>query len=612
MSQTLPPKELPPKELLANRGRSNRTANYSPPVSTSEGRSAKGRHKSGSSVVAAAPLVYRSLGRDRRFVWTLGVIALIGGTLDSVGLYLIARLATSLTAGSDEVEISVRPFHHTTLTVTQALMVSAGLIVIVTLLGVRAAWLSARLSEKALTSTRHRLISAYLNSSWSSRSHHSEGYLQHLVADFTPRYERFMLQLTVMLVNIAGLIMAISLAVLSAPTASLYFIAGLGLVAAAFRPLTGRMPRLSRKYLERNREVSRATSEAARMGQEIDAFHVASAVESELDEKNVKSGTVLRRFRFLMILIPSSYQNAALAVVIGVIALIRTGGAAQLAVMGPVLMLLVRALIYARQLQNAVQASHELAPYALGLESDIEEMLDNTTPERTGSIGQLGTISFQHVSFAYLGAQPVFEDLNLEIPFGEMLGIAGPSGVGKSTLLQLLLRLREPSHGKIMVNGIDLQSISAASWAETVGFVPQDNQLIRGTAEENIRFYRQAERTQIELAARQAHLWDEIQEWAGGFSEEIGPGARDLSGGQKQRLGIARALLNKPQLLILDEPTSALDAGSESSITATLKELRGSTTVVVVAHRPETLAACDRIVELSAATVASVTAQPVT
>ena len=124
-----------------------------------------------------------------------------------------------------------------------------------------------------------------------------------------------------------------------------------------------------------------------------------------------------------------------------------------------------------------------------------------------------------------------------------------------------------------MVNGVDLQSISSASWAATVGFVPQDNQLIRGTAEDNIRFYRQADRTQIELAARQAHLWDEIQEWSRWPQRGDRSRREDLSGGEKQRLGIARvARPNKPQLLILDEPTSALDAGSESSITATLKE----------------------------------------
>lgn len=542
-------------------------------------------------------------------MWVLGAIALICGTIDSAGLYIIARLATSLTASSDAVAVSIGPLHDATLTVTQALVLSAVLIVVVSLLAFPTAWLSAKLSEKALMRTRHRLIDAYLRSSWSFRSSYAEGHLQHLIADFTPRYERLVLQLTVMMVNIAGILMAITAAVLTAPTASIYFIAGLGIVAAAFAPLSRRMPLLSKKYLECNREVSSATAQTARMGQEIDVFHVASAIQGELDAKNAKSGAVLRRFRFLLILIPTSYQNAALAVVIAVIALIRADGAAQLAAMGPVLMLLVRALIYARQLQFAVQTAVELAPYALGLEAEISEMLAHTVPEGTGTIDQLGTIRFENVTFAHVGDQHVFEDLNLEIPFGEVLGIAGPSGVGKSTLLHLLLRLRQPKGGRILIDDIDLQSISSQSWAATVGFVPQDNQLIRGTVEDNIRFYRQADRSQIEIAARHAHLWDDIMEWPDGLSAEIGPGARDLSGGQKQRLGIARALLNKPQLLILDEPTSALDSVSESSVTATLKDLRGSTTVVVVAHRPETLAACDRIIELSSVVVAGAGAQ---
>ncbi|HEY0519409.1 MAG TPA: ABC transporter transmembrane domain-containing protein, partial [Ilumatobacteraceae bacterium] len=355
------------------------------------------------SLLDAAVVVIRSLGADRRMVWILGAIALVGGFVDSAGLYIIARLATSLTAGSDGVALSIGPLRHVTISVTEALLISAGLVFVVTMLALPTAWLSAKLSEKALVKSQGRLIDAYLRSSWSFRSTHSEGHLQHLIGDFTPRIERLVLQLTVMMVNIAGILMAITAAVLSAPAASAYFIAGLGLVAAAFLPLTRRMPRLSRRYLDSNREVSRATAETARMAQEVEVFDVAPEIEAELAEKSRKSGSVLARFRFLLVLIPTSYQNAALAVVIAVIALIRMGGAAQLAAMGPVLMLLVRALIYARQLQYAVQTAVELTPYALGLEREIEEMLSHTKPDGTNWVGELGTIRFKDLAFAHKG-----------------------------------------------------------------------------------------------------------------------------------------------------------------------------------------------------------------
>jgi len=562
----------------------------------------KRNKKQRASVAAAALLVYRTLGRDRRLVWVLGVLAMVSGFVDAVGLYLIARLATALTDESDNVVISIGPVQNVTLTVTQTLLWSAALVVFVSLLALPTAWISATLSERALMRSRSRLIDAFLGSPWSSRHNHAEGHLQHLVADFTPRVERFVLQLTVVIVNICGIVMAITAAVLSAPAAAAYFLAGLGIIGVAFLPLNRRMPVLSKRYLECNAEMARAAAQTSRLSQEVEVFNVGPALQRVLEAENTRSGTVLRRFRFLLILIPTSYQNAALAVVISVVALIRLGGAAQLAAMGPVLLLLVRALIYARQLQFAFQTAVEMTPYALRLDAEVDEMRSNRRPEQTARVGQLGAIQFDHVGYSYPGQPALIDDLDLEIPFGEVLGIAGPSGVGKTTLLQLLLRLRRPTEGEILINGLDLQSIETESWANTVGFVPQDNKLIRGSVMDNIAFYRETTPGQVEVAARRAHLWDDIASWPDGLDTDIGPGARDLSGGQKQRLGIARALLNKPQLLILDEPTSALDSTTESSVATTLHDLRGWTTVVVVAHRAETLGVCDRIIDLSEAT----------
>jgi ABC-type multidrug transport system fused ATPase/permease subunit len=153
--------------------------------------------------------------------------------------------------------------------------------------------------------------------------------------------------------------------------------------------------------------------------------------------------------------------------------------------------------------------------------------------------------------------------------------------------------------GAIRVGGHDLRDVTPESWARIVGFVPQENKLIRGTVSENIAFHRPFDRAAIERASRSANLYDEIMMLPDGFDTEIGPGARDLSGGQKQRLGIARALVAEPMLLILDEPTSALDGSSETLISEAIERLRGTATVVIVAHRLETLAVCDRVITLS-------------
>ena len=135
-------------------------------------------------------------------------------------------------------------------------------------------------------------------------------------------------------------------------------------------------------------------------------------------------------------------------------------------------------------------------------------------------------------------------------------------------------------------------------------FVPQENKLILATVADNIRFYRDGFSDEdVHIAGRRAHIHDEIMELPEGYETAIGPGARNLSGGQCQRLGIARALLGKPELLVLDEPTSALDSRSEQLIRQTLSETAGDTTIVLVAHRPATLKVCTRVIEVENGTL---------
>src|SRR3989338_6310699 len=209
-------------------------------------------------------------------------------------------------------------------------------------------------------------------------------------------------------------------------------------------------------------------------------------------------------------------------------------------------------------------------------------------------------IRLERVGFAYQPQAPaVAKDLSLEIPAGRTTGIVGLSGVGKSTLVDLLLRFYDPDRGAILVDGIDLRELNVAKWREAIGVVSQDAFLFHATVRANIAYGRpEATDEAIHHAAHMACAHEFILALPNGYETVIGDRGVRLSAGQRQRLTIARAVLRNPQLLILDEATSALDSESERQIQHALETLRAERTVLMIAHRLSTVAHADHIVVL--------------
>lgn len=212
-----------------------------------------------------------------------------------------------------------------------------------------------------------------------------------------------------------------------------------------------------------------------------------------------------------------------------------------------------------------------------------------------------GAVEFRHVSFAYHPQQPVLKNLSFQVQPGETIALIGPSGAGKSTLAHLLLRLYQPTAGQILVDGIDLQSVSRQSWYQQIGIVPQHTYLFSGTISQNIA-YGQAdfELSQVQKAADIANASEFIQQLPQGFHTYLGEQGTTLSGGQRQRIAIARAVFRNPRILVLDEATSALDTESEALVQAALENLMGGPasgqcTVILIAHRLTTVLNSDRI-----------------
>ncbi len=233
---------------------------------------------------------------------------------------------------------------------------------------------------------------------------------------------------------------------------------------------------------------------------------------------------------------------------------------------------------------------------------------DQVIPERPTPIDPppfRGEISFQHVAFGYHPDVPVLSDVSFEITPGQMVGIVGPTGGGKSTLVSLIPRFRDGSAGLITIDGVDIREYKLHGLRSQIGFVLQDTVLLRGTVRDNIALGRpDATLDEIVHAAELANADEFITRMSNGYDSMIGDRGTTLSGGQRQRLGIARALIRDNPILILDEPTAALDAQSEDLVIEALGRLMEGRTVITIAHRLSTLRTADQILVIKDGVVA--------
>jgi ATP-binding cassette, subfamily B, bacterial MsbA len=212
-----------------------------------------------------------------------------------------------------------------------------------------------------------------------------------------------------------------------------------------------------------------------------------------------------------------------------------------------------------------------------------------------------GTIEFKNVNFAYAPNEPVLKDLSFTLQAGEMAAFVGSTGAGKSTLLDLIPRFYDVTGGAILIDGYDVRDVTVESLRKRIGIVNQEILLFNETIRYNIS-YGDPERSvdEIESAARAAYAHDFIMVQPKGYETSIGDMGSLLSGGQRQRIGIARAILVEPAILMLDEAASALDAESEGRVQKAIEGLKGTRTILIVAHRLSTIRKADRVFVLEA------------
>jgi ABC-type multidrug transport system fused ATPase/permease subunit len=235
--------------------------------------------------------------------------------------------------------------------------------------------------------------------------------------------------------------------------------------------------------------------------------------------------------------------------------------------------------------------------------SSDEVIKERLTPLDPGRVK--GAVSFDGVSFGYDKDSPVLHDVSFKIEPGQVVGIVGPTGSGKSTVLSLLPRFYDPAQGRVLIDGMDIADYKLSALRAQIGFVLQDTVLFRGTVRENIAYGRpEASDEEIVAAAKVANAHDFISRMPLGYDSTIGERGETLSGGQRQRIAIARAVVRNSPILVLDEPTAALDTESERLVIEALRRLMKGRTVIMIAHRLGTLIDADKIIVLKDGAVA--------
>jgi ATP-binding cassette subfamily B protein len=263
--------------------------------------------------------------------------------------------------------------------------------------------------------------------------------------------------------------------------------------------------------------------------------------------------------------------------------------------------LLLSSRFYGRleSMSRMVNASQRAAASAQRIFEILDRVSSVPEPARPVALTKLrGDLEFRNVGFRY-GNRKVIRDLDLTIEAGEMVGLVGHTGAGKSTLINLVCRFFDVAEGAILADGVDIRSYRIADYRRNIGIVLQDPFLFYGSIADNIAYGKpEAPREEIMAAAEAARAHEFILQLPDGYDSLVGERGQSLSGGERQRISIARALLIDPRILILDEATSALDSQTERQIQEALQNLVRGRTTIAIAHRLSTLRQAHRIVVL--------------
>ena len=547
--------------------------------------------------------VDRALGAYRWHMLLLVVLGFLSGAFEVVGVGVLIPLFSYAiqknALGSDVFSSAVQwlfSLLHISVSVRALLILIVGLFVLKAIVLLAFSYIKVWIVANYEYSMRSKLYADMLHTRWPHLIHQKIGYVENVLMTDLGTVITLIKQSSALILVLTGLTLFLVTALHISALVTLTMLAVGIAVFFLTRPLIRRTRDLAKVQTKLNKHIAHFVNEQTAGLKLIKAFSVEPSVAHAADSffLRLKENRIRLFFTRDLVTVLNAPVGVIFICVMFAISYLQPGF--NFASFITIVYLVNRTFDYMGNVQSSLQTMNESLPAlqnVMRLQKDAElhqEERDGNEPFRFEK-----DLRFDQVSFSYLDGESVLERMDFTIQKGNMVGIVGPSGAGKTTVVDLLLRLFDPKEGHIVVDGCDIRDIRLEDWRKNIGYVSQEIFLQNDTVAHNISFYQDLTQEEIETAAKKAKIHEVITSLPQGYETTIGERGSFLSGGQRQRLVLARVLARKPKILILDEATSSLDNESELLIQKSIEQLKGEVTVIAIAHRLSTVMSSDML-----------------
>ena len=535
----------------------------------------------------------RAVGPHRRVVVTTGLLAIVSALAEIGVISIIAAFAGRMLSNSTSIPV-LSDLSDGLLIVIAGITVAGKIVLDV---------LYAKAQSRALydyeSRLRRRIAELQARCGWATIEDSESGSIHSLLWTSVHRSREGFAQAIGIFTSASSLVIMLVATVVAARWMVIPVLVGLVVFGFAFRPLIRATKRSSQELQAAYRTYGKDLNESIAMSREARVLGIQDRLASRLSDSGDSAAKAVADQSFYSALMGSGYSNALYAAVIIGFSFISGSKITDPAPLAALVLLLYRSMGYGRALQSSLQSITSAGPFIADVNRWLDVLEASVEHEsETNSAGPFESLEFADVGLTYANGHVGLKGVSTTIRQGDSVALVGPSGSGKSSLVALLLALRDHTSGSILVNRTPIEVVDRRSWRSHLALVPQDNLLFDDSIEENVRCWRDIPHERVLEALRQANILDEVLSLEAGLATQVGEGGKRLSGGQRQRICLARALAGDPALLVLDEPTSALDPASERAVKNSLEALKGVVTLVIIAHRMTTITICDRVLVL--------------